>query len=112
MIQKFTDRRDYRVQANFLAQLTMEDHRPEYGLVSDISLGGMKLLLHQRLAPETKLIIEFKQGATTVSLPAVCCWSRPIGITCHEFYTGVSFTKLEAENYQQLRTIIYQLAGR
>ncbi len=112
MIQSYTDRRDYRVQTNLLARLTGDNLRPELGLIRDISLGGMKLLLHQPIAPEATLTIEFQLNATTVSLSAVCRWNRPVGVACNEYYAGVCFTKLEAEKYQQLRMIIYQLAGR
>ncbi len=112
MIQSYADRRDYRVQANLLARLTGDGLRPEFGLISDISLGGMKLLLHQPVAPEATLTIEFQLNSQSVSFPGVCRWSRPVGVARYEYYTGVSFARLEPEQYQELRALIYQLAGR
>ncbi len=102
-------RQDLRIQASFLVDVILDHGRAVFGKLEDLSLNGAKLRLPVCLAPGSLLALELANHHLTIK--ATCRWSVPHDLTVGSYITGISFNEMNADQYAQLRQILFSLAG-
>ncbi|TCL62021.1 PilZ domain-containing protein [Hydrogenispora ethanolica] len=108
MLHPWIERRDFRIPARLIVRVVLGDGRSLLGKAEDLSLGGMKLRLHERCPPDTGLTVLLNPPGAALRLAAVSRWTLPADIQLREYFCGIRFAPLDPEQYRRLRAFVFE----
>ena len=100
--RKYT-RKTIKISASY--ELTLEDNRTEYRAchMQDISIGGVRLLLEEKVSINTPLKVNLQDGTV---LDGVVVWSKETEDDKRHYNTGVTFKDIEALPMDKIEHLI------
>jgi c-di-GMP-binding flagellar brake protein YcgR len=104
------ERKDIRVSANIPAQVQLPDGRSILGIIEDISYGGVRVRLPEEIVKDTPLTITPLTKSEPFTVGGVCAWTKSHAPASPDFSCGVFFNRLDTDQFNQLRTLIFKLA--
>jgi c-di-GMP-binding flagellar brake protein YcgR len=104
------DRKDIRVSADIPARIQLPEGHFVTGVIEDISYGGVRVRVPEEILKDTPLTVTPLTKSEPFTIGGVCVWTKNHAPAEPEFSCGVFFNRLDTDQFNQLRSLIFKLA--
>lgn len=95
------------ITASLTAKVQLADGRAGYGLVEDISFGGVRLRVPMEIPVNSAIEVMLLTKDNQFKIDGSCVWTSE---GKQDFISGIFFNRLDPEKFNQVRRLIFELA--
>lgn len=104
------ERKDIRIPTTLMAKLQLPEGKSVYGLVEDISFGGVRLRIPIPIGVDTPVELQLLMKDMHLTINGLCVWSSEFNSEGRDYCAGIFFNRLDPEKFALLRNLIFKLA--